>query len=217
MDDLQEQLAEQIRFLEWSVEKHDTGEPLEAKRLATTMRVLLHKTPNSHALLFQLGMESLPFYDSAATYDEYSLASHMELTCIALGLDPKPRILPLLDSSPNTAAWVSFNDWWNKIVVADVKRHPFTRKDLVLALANKDGGAHVQPDIPEDYYVLTRQNSIGETDGQGTPVMGIALASVRQIAHEVLKTLKPGYTASWPRREDGLPYGVSHVISLTLK
>jgi hypothetical protein len=198
--ELQGELEDQLYFLEASALAYDQGQDREAKRLATTLRVLVHDTGSSRSLLTQLNMKSQPFYDSALDYNADNWAAHAGLTCVAL--DPhgsSPKILPCLDSSAEKASWVKFDLWWNKIVVVDLERHSFSRRHLVLTLANKEGGAHVDPGIPEMYYLLTRGNSLGWTNGHNVPVLGIALASVRQIAHEALKTLRPGYTATWPK------------------
>ena len=116
--------------------------------------------------------------------------------------------MPCLDSSAEKSAWVSFDVWWGKIVVVDLERHEFSRRDLVLTLADTDGGTHVDPDIPEKYYLLTRENSLGWTNGYNVPVLAIALASVRQIAHEMLKTLRPGYTAARPEPKDDKRFAI---------
>jgi hypothetical protein len=194
--ELQDQLEDQLYFLEASALAYDRGQEREAKRVATALRVLVHDTPkgkrgNSLSILIQLNMKSQSFM------------AHAGLTCVAL--DPhesSTKILPYLDLSADKSSWVSFDAWWDKIVVVDLKRHEFSRRDLVLTLADTDGGTHVAPDIPEKYYLLTRGNSLGWTNGHNVPVLGIALASVRQIAHEVLKTLRPGYTAAWPEPKD---------------
>ena len=65
---------------------------------------------------------------------------------------------------------------------------------MVLTVANKEGGTHIDPKLDEAYANLSRFNSLGwkvfmsgvEKDFNNTPV----LPSIRQIAHEVLKTLK---------------------------
>jgi hypothetical protein len=201
--ELQDQLEDQLYFLEASALAHDRGQDREAKRLATALRVLVHDTSNSRSILTQLNRKSQLFYDSAPDYNAYNWVAHAGLTCVAV--DPHgapPKILPCLDRIAEKPSWVSFDAWWDKIVVVDLKRHVFRRRDLVLTLADTDGGAHVDPDIPEKYYLLTRGNSLGWTNGHNVPVLGIALASVRQIAHEVLKTLRPGYTAAWPEPKD---------------
>lgn len=77
----------------------------------------------------------------------------------------------------------------------------WTRKELVLQLANQEGGAHVDPNLNEDYEALARRNHLGwhmeSRDESGlitigaTPFEGDAVAiSVRQIAYELLTTLE---------------------------
>ena len=64
----------------------------------------------------------------------------------------------------------------------------------MLAVANKEGGAHIDPKLDQTYANLSRFNSLGwkavisgvDQDFKNTPV----LPSIRQITHEVLKTLR---------------------------
>jgi hypothetical protein len=73
-----------------------------------------------------------------------------------------------------------------------VKGSTWSRRSLVLALANQDGGAHVDPGLDEDYYHLSRRNlpgvqyvdDRGVRDATGNP----AAAAVRQITYELLAT-----------------------------
>lgn len=68
--DLEEHLVEQIQFLESSAASFDSGFESESKRLATTLRVLLHETNRSHSLLDQLGKKAtLKFFDTAYPVD----------------------------------------------------------------------------------------------------------------------------------------------------
>lgn len=87
----------------------------------------------------------------------------------------------------------NFDDWWNEWVIVDHNKSAFSRKDLILNLANKDGGAHVDPKLDQDYANLTRNNSVGWTGYDGIkefPVTDIELYSVRQIAYELLHSLQ---------------------------
>lgn len=60
-------LAEQYDFLRASAARFDDGHHHESKRLALTLRVLLHDTPKSASLLDQLGVkDTLMFVDSDA-------------------------------------------------------------------------------------------------------------------------------------------------------
>ncbi len=80
-------------------------------------------------------------------------------------------------------------------MIKDLRGHTFTRKDIVPALANKEGGAHVDPNISDEYANLTRFNSQGwkvMTSGVvAAPDNSITAASMRQIAYEMQESLKP--------------------------
>jgi len=101
---------------------------------------------------------------------------------------------PLVDGNQTRPKkYVIFSEWWEKVVIVDSNKNKFTRRELVLTLANKEGGAHVDPLIDEAYAELTRHNSVGwiVSDGKSEmPINDVELFSVRQIAHEVLKSLE---------------------------
>ncbi len=90
---------------------------------------------------------------------------------------------------------INFESWWNETVILDKNKSKFSRKLLVLSLSNKDGGAHVDHTLDEQYANLSRFNSLNwvlitsEHEIKG-PSTGPEIASVRQIAYEVLLTLK---------------------------
>jgi hypothetical protein len=107
------------------------------------------------------------------------------------------KYVPPLNDGPPTrynCGKVPFDDWWNKIVFADQFKNKFTRRDLILAVCNKDGGAHVDPSLDKAYAELTRSGSLGwkffVNGVEQEPATKPELASIRQIAHEVLKSLK---------------------------
>lgn len=79
-------------------------------------------------------------------------------------------------------------------LIAGHKENKFSRRELVLTLANKDGGAHVDPTLDAKYVDLTRNHTIGwlVTDGNFTqkPLDDIELHSVRLIAHELILSVE---------------------------
>ncbi|MCP3907512.1 MAG: hypothetical protein GY712_05790, partial [Oceanicoccus sp.] len=89
--------------------------------------------------------------------------------------------------------FVFFPEWWNKIVLKDNNQNSFSRRELILALSNKDGGAHVDPNLDSAYADLTRNNSVGIvfSDGQTyQAVKDVELHTVRQIAYEVIISIE---------------------------
>lgn len=108
---------------------------------------------------------------------------------------PQTRYVAMLDDVPTTNQ-VPFDQWWDAPVFIDRDRNSLTRKQLILIAANQDGGAHVDPALDDTYARLSKKNSlnlIAVEDGQARPMDGPERAAIRQIAHEVLKTLKQGY------------------------
>ena len=193
--ELEEHLKEQLSFIECSANAYDNGFEGEIKRLAVSVRVLVHDTNKSTSLLTLLDKKTTLYFDKSIPFDENNLQSHSGLVQIHLG--NKATVLPLLDGGPFTRE-VSFDSWWNGVVFVDNQRNEFSRKDIVLSLANKEGGAHVDKKIDKKYSDLKKGHSLGlyELDpyGRQTPVSDQIPATMRQIAHEVLKTLKDNYT-----------------------
>jgi hypothetical protein len=98
MDELYEHLVEQVTFLRRSARAFDEGDTLEAKRLVTPIRVLVHETPRSRgrALLSQLNMIGhMTFLNTAATIDPMDMIlskSLLTVTRIGPQTEPEPRI-----------------------------------------------------------------------------------------------------------------------------
>lgn len=194
-EDLKSHLKEQIQFLLRSGQSYDEGFTSEAKRLAVVIRVLLHDTRRSISLLKLLEKKNILFYDTAYEYDPYNLAPTTALVMMGVGPEGAKYIPPLDDDmrAHLNDRKVSFEKWWNKIVIADTNGNKLTRKDLILSVANTDGGAHIDPKLNKDYATLTKFNSLGWKYVSGEveeDLLGSELASIRQINHEVLKSLK---------------------------
>jgi hypothetical protein len=193
-DDLNEHLAEQLGFLEASARSFDGGFIGEAKRIATTIRVLMHETPQSHSVLGQLGLLQKDFVDTSPDYDPKSLAAFHGLVFVRATVSPTSSSGTFKAFLSDTLPFVQgqtlpFTRWWDKIVVVDQKKESFSRKGLILLASNKDGGAHVDPNLDAGYAQLKK--SVGwalVTPTSSDDIPDVQAHSVRQIAHEVLKT-----------------------------
>lgn len=194
-DDLLNHLREQIQFLAGSSHSFDNGFKGEAKRLATTIRILVHDTRNSASLLSQLDSKDTDFYNTALPHNPNNLLPHMGLMGMKIDSSYSGYWAPLDDGPPirYRNPWVSFDTWWTGTIVIDDKQNQFTRKDLVLSVADQDGGAHVDPTLNEAYAKLSRENSMGwkhNVGGVENPVPDPHLVSIRQIAHEMIRTIQ---------------------------
>jgi hypothetical protein len=202
--ELIEHLKDQVNFMVASCISFDRGFEGEAKRLAVAIRILVHDTSSSSALLTQLGKMGMLFYDSASSFDINNI---LPSNCLTIQRISKKEgrdivgeyVAPLDNLSPARSKdkKVGFHRWWKgNIILKDTKSSLFSRGDLILTVANKEGGAHIDPQLDKAYANLSRFNSLGwkvfaqeqSKDFENSPV----LPSIRQIAHEIVKTLRDG-------------------------
>lgn len=88
-------------------------------------------------------------------------------------------------------------EWWEQVIFRLQKPNStdqieLTRKSLVLTAADKDGGAHVDEDLTEEYEILSAEGALGGM-GIGAGDRSVSkkiedahFPSLRQIAHELL-------------------------------
>lgn len=187
--ELQEQWNDQIKFLETSANLFDTGLSIEAKRLAASLRILFHQTSKSFALCNQLNYENqLLLWSSAYLYTPSNLLSSWTLLSIVFGEKGEMTYAPILQTNSGRTFFLNVEDWWNEIIFDD-KNNFFSRKDIVLSVANQDGGAHIAPEFKENYADILKRNSLGQFMINGEevqPLINPVYAAVRQIAFEVL-------------------------------
>lgn len=193
INELKSHLQHQIYFLRSSAKAYDEGHIIEAKRIATSIRVLVHDTEKSKSLLTLLKKKGISFYDTALKPHPGNLLSTTGLVIFQIH-DGKVTYVPRLDNSYLQPRKVDFDQWWEGVVIVDKCGTQFTRSELILKMCNQDGGAHVDPKLNDKYAALARFNSVGwkfeSPDGKKEDLKGIELASVRQICHEILKSLK---------------------------
>jgi len=208
-DELLVHFRDQLGFLRSSAEAFDQGNDAESKRIAVALRVLLHNTKESTSVFKQLGVQhQIRFLDTAAIPQPAKPGTIVRrfdpgLAVIEMGQGTARFKAPLNDDGPETYGPQLFRQWWNRPVLEDLRRESFTRKDLVLFMANKQG-AHVDPAIKPRLFALTRLNSLGwglnregdtislvvpagpDDEPMGNPVP----ANIRQIAYEVERTVE---------------------------
>jgi len=204
-EELLTHLSDQIDFMIASAISYDNGFEGEAKRIAATIRILVHNTASCSGLLTQLKMLDILFYDSASPFRLQNPIPCNCLTVIRLSKRETENLMgdyvaPLDNLSPARSKdkKVSFTRWWKlNYVIKDKTGALFTRKDLILTVADKEGGAHIDPKLNQAYANLTRFNSLGwkvYTEGESKDLDNPVPPSVRQIAHEVIRTLRDGVT-----------------------
>lgn len=192
--DLEKELRDQLSVLLHACNSYDKGLKAIGKHIAVCLRVLLHHRGQSEALLQQVGLRDIDFMDTARVLNPRNLLSDCLLCVMVMssdGAEYRPRCVVGGGAIP--PRWVPFADWWDMPILKDRQGRTFNRRELILHVANTDGGAHVDPELDEAYMALSRENSLGWvfTDGNVEIPLGVAeLPCMRQIAHEVLETLR---------------------------
>ncbi len=204
INDMRKHFSTQIFFLKNSISSYDSGFEDEGQRIATTIRILLHDTDKSTSLFKHLDMKTHMFFLSTAfTYIPINMLSYEGL----LATSRNGIYLPhCLSDNKIQGLCLVFEDWWNEIILDD-KINVFSRKDIVLYVANKDGGAHIDKNLNEAYTSLTKNNSLSGrmlVNNKENPLLNSPVyACIRQIAFELLYSIDYSKNIkSFTRRKD---------------
>lgn len=190
--DLLAELQDQVALLVHACHSYDQDLKAIGKHIALSLRVLLHHHGNSQALLQQLGLRSFRFLDTAGDLNPRNLLTENPLCFMRLGGGNSDYLPRCMGGMPHER-WLPFERWWNIPVIKDDKGRFFHRRDLILNVADTDGGAHVDPDLDAAYTDLSRNNSLGWILNEGNvekPFPPPVMPCIRQIAHELLETLR---------------------------
>lgn len=198
----EEKLREQLGFVQRSCAHFDEGHEEEAVRLATTLRVLFHDAQrrdgraSSTSLLTHLSMDDTTMLTTPRT----NFADWRDFLSVRIDLSSKypTTLIPRLEDQFQP---IPFLEWWSGQAVMEVDGQAITRKKLILAAANQDGGAHIDATLQRFYQELAAgQYSLGITGNltcNGVPPFEQGatlyppnghLALLRQFAHEALAT-----------------------------
>ncbi|MCI5147258.1 MAG: hypothetical protein D3923_17455, partial [Candidatus Electrothrix sp. AR3] len=129
-----------------------------ALSISTAIRVLVHDTNQSTSLLTHLKKKDCK-YLSTNTSNKHDLV-HLGLVRrinagVNDGVGGEAKYWPLCDDRyfPVQAdeKHIHFNTWWSGEKVFKSSKASLTRKDIILSVANKDGGAHFDTKVQDKY------------------------------------------------------------------
>lgn len=196
LNDFNKEFQMNIQSLQSSCANYDAGKDFAVIEMATRLRVLLHDTKRNVSLFKHLDLKGIDFVNTAFDIDENNMLSDECLVYISPDENFEfMKYYPNLNASEKSL--ISFDEWWNQIVYRDSEKR-FSRADIVLQISDKDGGAHSDPKLSGNYYDFSRKGSGATTffsvDGQqvseSQSMDNLHYASLRQIAYEVLESLK---------------------------
>ena len=202
--ELIEKIREQVQLLDILGEQFDAGHRVVGYPLATVVRVLVHDTAQSHALLAQVGeLTTTKFLDTSAPINPRNLISDFGLVVMQMTIGKGNEWVPRC-AAPSfpvaTPRDVAFTSWWGTDVMKDAKGRTWSRRGMVLAIANKEGGAHIDPQQPIDIRAIEVENSMGwkyvdPVKGDVPMREGPLLPSIREIAYELEHSIARGLGA----------------------
>lgn len=223
--DLREALKEQVSLLVHFCAGYDAGTMALAKPMATALRLCLHHRGRSAALLQQLDLRGGWFFSAPGRLGRNKVPIGCSLTPMSV-IDGNGHYVPTL-SRLEKCDRLPFSEWWTGVVLRAPTGETMSRMDIVTAVADMDGGAHVDPAFTQLYARFRSGKLLGMSafpieGGQIRMVMPILLSpehaekdtdqgdglltspqypSIRTIAHEMLLTMEK--YAAW---SFGKPY-----------
>lgn len=195
--ELYAELKDQIEFIERSCDSYDHGNKSEAKRLSAHIDIIVHDRGKTTSLLTQLGLlNKLKFFTLNHDYGVGNILSEVRLCMMRIG-NGKAEYIPHLDDSDRVWKELAFSKWWEETIIILRGKHntEFSRRKLICMMRDQDGGAHVDEKLPAYYSSLATGQAVGwQFVSDNKPASFLSephFASVRHIAHELLKTIRP--------------------------
>ena len=197
-DKILDKLREQMDFLRNSLRAFYEGQFAESVRIATILRVLVYESGACKPLLTQVQPNGLDLqikeHVGEAKPDEEEVFSF----AVSMRMGPGPTLAPAVDLGSSHHTMSSVGPWWNRTVFtfrSQLGRQLiYPRRKIVLTLANKEGGAHVDPNEDADYVRLITDQPLS-FDLQGIPIETPDLARflTAQSGVEMLECLKRNF------------------------
>ena len=192
-------VREHVDFVVSATDAHDLGFTSEITRCAVALRALYHSPAPYMSWLAQADGLQGGFLSTALPRGVEGVGRYGSLVLTA-NFDGRAIYFCALDSAWY-ARWVKFSDWWNEPVFIDEVKKELSRRDVVLAVAAKDGGSNLDPNLTSMYARLSLFKSTGAAQSvipnadipSAEAVTNQERVALRQIAHEALRTLFPTY------------------------
>ncbi|MGH1524236.1 hypothetical protein ACRAWC_09450 [Leifsonia sp. L25] len=190
---------EHYSFLMKSAREFDAGDHSEALRMALSVRTISYDDGPGDSALLQLGAKREMLWRSfyippALDIPEDTPEIGSSLHGIAYAADGSTYLEPL-DFGPD-GRYVPYDDWWTGEPVVQFGDASITRKQLVLGLANQDGGAHV--DLAGHHIsalfagsptFLSRDGAEKQRSEQRASQRDLLQIQMRAVASEVLHSI----------------------------
>lgn len=213
------QLEQQLSLLVDSCDAYDSGKFYQAKSLSNNIRAIVRDVKNptpktrTKSLLYHLDRKlTMKFYNTGFKAKEPIISMNLVGMASVPSKAPTTKPLnehmyfPLLNGSNQIdLKWLEFSDWWESEIIVYKSENldlSITRESIVLTMVEQDGGTHVDSldNIDINYLELATATkslfSNVDKNGIESPIINLHYALVRQIAHELIISLKKEFNFS---------------------
>lgn len=181
-DDLKKHLEDQLTLLRKACKDYDNDFDLAAVHMSSILRILL-----KDSLLDKLNIRnSVKYLSTVNNYTPTNLVSYFGLGYISVsGIEGsyRPR-LEFFNENGNEKL-LDFSDWWNEIVLAN-DNGSFSRRDVILGVSDKEGGAHVDDRVSLEQRKMIKENGLGWKVNEVDIISNVFYVSLRVISEELL-------------------------------
>jgi hypothetical protein len=183
-------LKEQYALLRDAVEDFYAGKEVRAVDISVRIRTLVHGTASSTPYLSFIDPDflDLMIYHLPRKHDHPDAVFVLKQP-IELSGDGAARFLrPVFVEPGPDYELVPLRQWWTEeyLVLGSVRS---SKKQMVLDLANKDGGAHVDEDVPTR-HVVASYPPVRLGSGENTIQPNLARATVAQAGEELRECME---------------------------
>lgn len=212
-------LARQLRFIERSCAVYDEDYTDEAIQIAVRIRVILHPGgKKSRSLLQHLNSGRISLLTTSEGAPDREDLIHCDgLSSFQASSDGK-SVSSFYGPGENDALhreYIKADKWWQQIVLF-AEGTGYSRRDIVLGVAEQEGGAHVAAAPTADFQRLMTPGLMWDlvevADGVETvtPAADVRFKYVRQMAYELLNSpellkLAGGYSPTQPAKREAPP------------
>lgn len=186
-------LRDQYSLLKDAVADFYAGESAKAIEIAARIRTLVHRTDKSDSLLSFIDPNylQLPIFHKVLM-QRAVLALNMGIQISGGGVAPR---FTRPDFSGPSYSLVPLDRWWNEAYLAMGPTVRSSKKQIVLDVANKDGGAHVASEVPVRHAMATEPPVVFGSDGNFTR-LNLARGTVAQAGSELLTYIEVHFRGS---------------------
>ncbi|HEY6527058.1 MAG TPA: hypothetical protein VIZ65_00065 [Cellvibrionaceae bacterium] len=210
-EQLTARLNDELNMLLRSADAYDQGHYYEATRLAGSIIKIIGDrrkksgAPNKNfvSLLTQLGTKPESMVDTSLPelIDQTNL--HGPLFILGFHVSGGTGLIPNLDGFPqenySPPKLTLFEKWWSDPIIRDCTGNEFSRQNIIETMRDQED-AHTDGELDSAYAGISYKGTIGITQVDPNPHIfdtNPARVISRQVAHEILRTLRPQMPPKW--------------------